>query len=97
MHNVKLLEYFRMYATKFNLTKYIQFRRRVTRIQPADDYVQTGCWMIYSVDVGQKDDTTTSDEMFEKYDAVMLATGHHAHPRWVDFPGLDNFKGKYCH
>jgi len=26
---------------------------------------------------------------------VMLATGHHAHPRWVTYPGLDQFKGKF--
>jgi dimethylaniline monooxygenase (N-oxide forming) len=93
MHNTKLLEYFRMYAAKFNLREYIRFRRRITRIQPADDYEQTGCWMIYSIDANEG---TTGDEMCEKYDAVMLATGHHAHPRWADFPGLDKFKGKFC-
>lgn len=92
MHNTKLLEYFRMYARKFQLNEYIRFRRRVTRIQPADDYEQTGAWMVYSVDAEQK-----SDEMEERYDAVMLATGHHAHPRWVNFPGLENFKGEKLH
>ena len=93
MHNSKLLEYFRLYAKKFNLAEYIRFRRRVTRIQPADDYEQTGCWMIYSVDAEQSDGETTC----EKYDAVMLATGHHAYPRWADFPGLEQFKGQKLH
>ncbi|CAF1340855.1 unnamed protein product [Adineta steineri] len=92
MHNTKLLSYFRMYAEKFHLKDYIRFRRRVTRIQPAVDYEQTGCWMIYSVDTEEE-----SSEISEKYDTVMLATGHHAHPRWVDFPGLDNFKGQKLH
>ncbi|CAF2384431.1 unnamed protein product [Rotaria sp. Silwood2] len=93
MHNTKLLEYFRMYATHFDLIKYIRFRRRVTRIQPADDYEQTGCWLVYSVDVEQKDKEMIGNETCEKYDAVMLATGHHAHPRWANFHGLENFKG----
>ena len=89
MHNSKLLAYFRMYAAKFKLTECIRFRRRVTRIQPTDDYEQTGAWMIYSVDAEGK-----NEEMCERYDAVMLATGHHACPRWADFPGLDKFKGE---
>ncbi|CAF4882503.1 unnamed protein product, partial [Rotaria socialis] len=55
MHNTKLLEYFRGYATKFDLIKYVRFRRRVTRIEPADDYEQTGCWMIYSVNLDKKE------------------------------------------
>jgi dimethylaniline monooxygenase (N-oxide forming) len=96
MHNTKLLTYFRMYATEFNLTKYIRFRRRVTHIQPADDYEHTGCWLIYSINAEQEDEGISSGAICEKYDAVMLATGHHAHPRWVDFSGLDNFKGMHC-
>lgn len=88
MHNTKLLQYFRSYAKHFDAVKYVRFRKRVTRVQPADDYEQTGCWMIYSVDAETNDEQTC-----EKYDAVMLATGHHAFPRWVDFPGLENFKG----
>lgn len=92
MHNTKLLEYFRMYARKFQLNEYIRFRRRVTRIQPAENYEQTGAWRIYSVDA-----ESDSDETEERYDAVMLATGHHAHPRWVNFPGLDHFKGEKLH
>lgn len=92
MHNTKLLEYFRMYARKFQLNEYIRFRRRVTRIQPAENYDQTGAWIIYSVDA-----ESDSDETEERYDAVMLATGHHAHPRWVNFPGLDHFKGEKLH
>ncbi|CAF3374545.1 unnamed protein product [Rotaria sp. Silwood1] len=95
MHNTKLLEYFRRYTTHFNLMKYIRFRRRVTRVQPADDYEQTGCWLIYSMDAEQKDKDMIGNETCEKYDAVMLATGHHAHPRWANFHGLENFKGMY--
>jgi len=92
MHNTKLLEYFRMYAAKFQLRDYIQFRRRVTRIEPADNYEETGCWMVYSIAADEKDEV---NERCEKFDAVMLATGHHAHPRWVTFPGLDQFKGEF--
>ncbi|CAF1031624.1 unnamed protein product [Adineta ricciae] len=97
MHNTKLLEYFRMYAKQFQLTKHIRFRTSITRVQPADDYEQTGAWLVYSVDAEEADKRTKENEKCEKYDAVMLATGHHAHPRWVDFPGLENFKGTKLH
>ena len=94
MHNTKLLAYFRMYAAQFNLLEYVRFRRRVTRIEPADDYEQTGCWLIYSVDAETKDEES---EKCERFGAVMLATGHHAYPRWATFAGLDQFKGKFTH
>lgn len=92
MHNSKLLAYFRMYASKFNLLEYIQFRRCVIRIEPADDYEETGGWCVYSVDVNEKEER---DEQCVRFDAVMLATGHHAYPRWADFPGFNQFKGKF--
>ena len=94
MHNTKLLSYFRMYAEKFRLRDYVRFRRRVTRIQPADDYEQTGCWMVSTVDAAQSESASKIDVTTERYDAVMLATGHHAHPRWVNFPGSDHFQGQ---
>ena len=91
MHNSKLLEYFRMYAAKFNLLEYVRFRRRVTRVEPTEDYAQTGSWLIYSVNAGETDG---EDEKCERFDAVILATGHHAYPSWVRFEGLDYYKGK---
>ena len=94
MHNTKLLNYFRMYADKFRLKDYIRFGRRVTRIEPTDDYDQTGCWLVSTVDATQADSASKIDVTTERYDAVMLATGHHAHPRWVNFAGIDDFKGK---
>lgn len=87
MHHTVLLEYFRMYAAEFDLVKYIRFRRRVTRVAPADDYEESGCWMISSVNLDDGKETS------ERYDAVMLATGHHVKPRWQTFPGFDDFQG----
>lgn len=92
MHNTKLLEYFRMYAEKFHLVKYVRFRRRVNRIEPTDDYAQTGSWLVHSINEGEKDE---HGETCERFDAVMLATGHHAHPSLVNFEGLDYFKGTF--
>lgn len=90
MHNSKLLTYFRMYADHFRLKDHIRFQRKITKIEPADDYDQTGAWIVSSVDAKSNDDRQT-----ERYDKVMLATGHHAYPRWANFPGLDGFQG--CH
>ena len=96
MHNTKLLTYYRMYTSKFNLLEHVRFRRRVTRVEPTSDYEQTGCWLIYSVDAKEKGEKEiVLNESCERFDAVMLATGHHAYPRWASFSGLDKFKGRF--
>jgi dimethylaniline monooxygenase (N-oxide forming) len=92
MHNTKLLNYFRMYAEKFHLLEHVRFQRRVTRVEPAKDYEQTGRWLIHSEKNAEQLDET--DQTCEQYDAVMLATGHHAYPRWVEYEGLDQFQGE---
>jgi dimethylaniline monooxygenase (N-oxide forming) len=40
MYNTKLLAYFRMYASRFNLLEYIRFRRRVTRVDGLSIYIE---------------------------------------------------------
>lgn len=92
MHNTKLLAYFRMYAEHFRLKDYIRFERKITKIEPADDYEQTGAWMVSSINA-----ISHNDEKMERHDNVMLATGHHAHPRSPNFPGFDQFKGQKLH
>lgn len=93
MHNRKLLEYFRMYADRFQLVQYVRFSRRVTRIEPDENYEQKGSWKIVSIDAKSSNEENPTIETF---DAVLLATGHHATPKSIDFPGLKQFKGIFC-
>uniref|UniRef100_A0A3Q3W3E7 Flavin-containing monooxygenase n=1 Tax=Mola mola TaxID=94237 RepID=A0A3Q3W3E7_MOLML len=85
MHNSLIMDYFRMYADNFQLTKVLQVRQR-------SDFSHSGQWDV---------ETENKDGKKEKhiFDAVMICIGHHCHPNMPleDFPGIDTFKGKYFH
>ncbi len=72
MHNTKCYEYFKMYAKHFGLENYIRFQTDVLSVEPADDFKQSGRWVLKVKDLETNDVTT------ETYDAVMACTGHHA-------------------
>ena len=91
MHNTELLKYFEDYADHYKLRPFIRFSHRVTNIERADDYVQTGKWKITFLAKGKKEAT-------EIFDGVLLATGHHAIPNIPDpWPGQEKFKGRITH
>ncbi|KAH7696180.1 CRE-FMO-1 protein, partial [Aphelenchoides avenae] len=46
MHNTQLLKYFEMYADHYDLRRYIRFRHTVTNVRRADDYEDTGRWVV---------------------------------------------------
>ncbi|CAF4739641.1 unnamed protein product, partial [Rotaria sp. Silwood1] len=85
MHNIKLLAYFRMYASKFNFTKYIRFRRRVIRIEQADDYEHTGCWLIYSIHANKE---------HEKLHSWQYKTSHGLEDKTVLIIGIGSSAGE---
>ena len=91
MHNTKVLEYFRMYASKFNLDRHIQFRTEVEHVAKAVDFDETGQWVL---NVRCK---STGRERTEVFDAVMLCTGHLASKHVPRFDGDDVFKGTILH
>lgn len=92
MHNSLIMDYFRMYAEHFQLTKHIRFQIRVLQVKPRPDFSRSGQW-----------DVETENKKGEKekhiFDAVMICIGHHCHPNLPlhDFPGIDKFKGQYFH
>uniref|UniRef100_A0A7E4VZW7 Flavin-containing monooxygenase n=1 Tax=Panagrellus redivivus TaxID=6233 RepID=A0A7E4VZW7_PANRE len=91
MHNTKLWAYFQQYAEHFGLTNYIKFKHFVKQIQRNDNYDQTGQWKLTYLDADEKEHT-------EVFDAVLVATGHHAEPYYPKkWPGQDNFKGEVTH
>lgn len=92
MHNSLIMDYFRSYADKFQLNKYIHFNTRVLQVKQRPDFSHSGQWDI---------ETETKDGQKEKhiFDAVMICIGHHCNPNLPlhDFPGIDTFTGKYFH
>ncbi|XP_038650876.1 flavin-containing monooxygenase 5-like isoform X1 [Scyliorhinus canicula] len=92
MHNSRIMEYFHLYVKHFNLMKYIQFKTNVCSITKRADFSSTGQW-----DVVTQDGEGNSESAI--FDAVLIATGHHANPHYPldSFPGIEMFKGQYLH
>ncbi|XP_078141707.1 flavin-containing monooxygenase 5-like [Centroberyx gerrardi] len=92
MHNSLIMDYFRMYADRFQLTKHIRFNTKVLQVKQKSDFSRSGQWDV---------ETENRDGKKEQhiFDAVMICIGHHCHPNLPlhDFPGIDTFKGKYFH
>ena len=91
MHNTKVLEYFRLYASHFNLLKHILFNREVSELKRASDFDSSGKWQLTVRDV------TNNVSSTEIFDAVMLCTGHHAEKYIPQFKGLSDFGGTIIH
>ncbi|XP_040262601.1 flavin-containing monooxygenase 5-like isoform X2 [Bufo bufo] len=91
MHNSKIMEYFLMYAEKFDLLNYIQFKTTVCSIKRSPTFSATGQWIV-TTEKEDKQDVAV-------FDAVMICTGHHTFPNLplYSFPGIENFKGQYLH
>ncbi|XP_017284216.1 flavin-containing monooxygenase 5 [Kryptolebias marmoratus] len=92
MHNSFIMNYFRMYADHFQLTKHIRLNTKVLQIKQRADFSRSGQWDV---------ETENKDGKREKhiFDAVMICIGHHCQPNLPlhDFPGIETFKGKYFH
>ncbi|KAM8929989.1 dimethylaniline monooxygenase [N-oxide-forming] 2-like [Pelodytes ibericus] len=89
--NTKLLAYYRAYAERFNLLKYIQFQTLVHSVKKCPDFSSSGQWEIITEKGGKQESAI--------FDAVMVCSGHHADPYYPveTFPGLKTFKGEYFH
>ncbi|XP_029395027.1 dimethylaniline monooxygenase [N-oxide-forming] 2 isoform X1 [Mus pahari] len=91
LHNSKLLEYFRIFAKKFDLLKYIQFQTTVISVKKRPDFTSSGQWEVYTQSDGK--------EQRAVFDAVMVCSGHHIQPHLPlkSFPGIERFRGQYFH
>ncbi|XP_039462579.1 dimethylaniline monooxygenase [N-oxide-forming] 5 isoform X1 [Oreochromis aureus] len=92
MHNSLIMDYFRLYADHFQLTKHIRFNTKVLQVKQKSDFSHSGEWVV---------ETENKDGKKEKhiFEAVMICTGHHCYPNMPlhDFPGIETFTGKYFH
>jgi cation diffusion facilitator CzcD-associated flavoprotein CzcO len=83
-HHTQIAEYFDAYVDHFGFRDRIRFETGVDRAERLPD----GTWEV-STDRG---DT-------KRYDALLVANGHHWDPRWPEpaFPGSDTFEGEQMH
>ena len=80
-HHSLILEYFESYVDHFGFRDKIQFNTRVCSLRPLDD----GAW---EVTVEPREGGA---RRVERYEAVVVASGHHSTPRYPDFEGrFDN-------
>jgi dimethylaniline monooxygenase (N-oxide forming) len=82
-HHTQIAAYFDAYVDHFGFRERITFETAVERAAPAD-----GGWEV-----------ALDDGRVERYDALMVANGHHWDARWPDppFPGADTFAGLQLH
>ncbi|XP_061177253.1 dimethylaniline monooxygenase [N-oxide-forming] 2-like [Saccostrea echinata] len=91
MNHVYLKKYLDLYAEKFDLRKYIKFQHSIERIQKAEDFSESGDWLITSISLrtGKKETT--------RMNFVLACNGHLHEPNIPKFLGLERFKGKVIH
>jgi cation diffusion facilitator CzcD-associated flavoprotein CzcO len=80
-HHTHVAEYFDAYVDHFGFRERITFETGVTRAAPAD-----GAWEV-ELEGGD----------VRRYDALIVANGHHWDARRPSFPGMDAFAGRQLH
>lgn len=86
-HNTKVQEYFRLYADKFDLLKYIKFEHEILSVKKRPDFAKTGQWAIKIKDLKSSD-----AEVEEVFDAIYLCTGHHSYKYEPKFREQEKFQ-----
>jgi dimethylaniline monooxygenase (N-oxide forming) len=83
-HHTQIAAYFDAYVDHFGLRERITFETGVER-STRDEH---GVWTV-ELDTGES----------RRYDALLVANGHHWNPRWPEpaFPGADTFAGTQLH
>jgi dimethylaniline monooxygenase (N-oxide forming) len=84
-HHSHIAEYFDAYVDQFGFRDRIRFE---TGVERAERETRTGTWTL-----------TLEDGSTERFDALLVANGHHWDKRWPEpaFPGADTFTGVQMH
>jgi dimethylaniline monooxygenase (N-oxide forming) len=82
-HHTQIARYFEDYVDHFGFRDRIAFRTEVARVEPA----------------GEGWEVTLAGGESRRYDAVIVANGHHWDPKYPEpsFPGQDGFTGEQLH
>ena len=83
-HHTQIAAYFDSYVDHFGFRDRIRFETSVERAERGPH----GGWTL-----------TLHDGSVERFDALLVANGHHWNPRWPEpaFPGSDTFAGEQLH
>ncbi|XP_062595036.1 flavin-containing monooxygenase 5-like [Saccostrea cucullata] len=83
--------YLKLYAEHFGLMKYIRLKHTVERVEKADDFDDTGEWVITTKNL------SSGKVEKRKVNFVMVCNGHLHEPNIPKFQGLEKFKGRVLH
>ena len=83
-NHAQIAAYFDDYVDHFGVRERIRFETPVKHAERLSD----GTWQL-----------TLGDGSSERFDALLVANGHHWNPRWPEpaFPGSDSFNGQQMH
>ena len=83
-HHAQIAAYFDAYVDHFGFRDRIRFETKVARAER----LEGGGWEL-----------TLEDGSVERFDALLVANGHHWDPRWPEpmFPGHESFTGQQLH
>jgi hypothetical protein len=79
--HLDLKAYFQGYASHFGVVPYIRFETGVAKAEPVEE---GRAWRL-----------TLATGQSERFDHLVVASGHHSDPRWPSYPG--RFEGEYLH
>jgi dimethylaniline monooxygenase (N-oxide forming) len=88
-HHTQIADYFDDYVDHFGFRDKIRFGTEVTRVVPAEG----GGWDVTLEGPPSRGASGTS----ARYDAVMVANGHHWDPKWPEPPFPGDFEGEQLH
>ncbi|GGJ85123.1 flavin-binding monooxygenase [Pilimelia anulata] len=87
-HHRQAREYLERYATHFELSRDIWFGTEVTWVNPTPDLR----WDVTTASTGGD-----APGRVTRYDALVVANGHHWHPVRPHYPGQDGYPGRVLH
>ncbi|XP_052783559.1 flavin-containing monooxygenase 5-like isoform X2 [Mya arenaria] len=93
-HNTIMAQYISDYVDHFGLREHIRFQKMVLKVERVD-----GIWLTHIKHVEDDGKTVkqSEDEEVIRSKFVAIASGHHAKPNIVEFPGQETFTGKIVH
>ncbi|KAF3823428.1 hypothetical protein GH733_010864 [Mirounga leonina] len=77
LHNSKLLEYFRIFARKFDLLKYIQFQTTVLSVKKYTDFSSSGQWEVVT-------ESNSKKQSIERFKGQCFHSRQYKHPEGLE-------------